>query len=263
MEYLKALLLGVVEGLTEFLPVSSTGHLIVVSRLINFVDTDGTFEIVIQLGAIMAVVWFYRQDLWGRVVRLRRDGRLPLVLLVGFLPAAIVGFLFGDTIKNNLFRPITVAIALIVGGLILYLVDTNLAPRPETSLDQITFRQGLLIGLGQLFAYIPGVSRSAATIIGGMSTGLDRRTATEFSFYLAIPTLGGATLYDYFKNYDAIAASNQLGLFAVGTATAFLVALAAIGWLLKYVSHHDFRKFAIYRVMVGLLILGLIAGNVL
>jgi len=263
IEYIKAVILGILEGLTEFLPISSTGHLIVARRLLNFVDTGGTFELVIQLGAILAVIWYFRQDIWSRLRRLHSDRGLAWVLAIAFLPAAVVGLLMGSKIKDLLFNPLTVAISLIAGGVILWVVDSERESATDSTLDNVTRRQALLVGIGQLAAFVPGVSRSGATIVGGIATGMDRKTATEFSFYLAIPTLGIATVYDFVQNYQTIVESGQMGLFAAGTVSAFLVALFAIGWLLRYISRHSFRNFAIYRILVGLFILGLLATSVL
>lgn len=281
LELLRAAVLGLVEGITEFLPVSSTGHLIVSSKLIGAEDTGGTFEVVIQLGAVLAVSWFYRHDLVTRIRAIRSSGRFWLVLLLAVLPAGIIGLAFGDWIKSVLFSPITVGVALIVGGVMLWLVERT--PHRETSpeveidrggftdldatgpggLDSIEPGQAIKIGLIQLVSFVPGVSRSAATIVGGLLTGLDRETATAFSFYLALPTLGAATIYDLVRNIDEITTSGQTGRYVVGISVAFLTALVAIGWLLRYVSSHDFRRFAQYRIVVGIIILGLVAGGVL
>lgn len=281
LELLKAAVLGLVEGITEFLPISSTGHLIVSSKLIGAEDSGGTFELVIQLGAVLAVAWFYRHDLVTRIRAGRSSGRFWLMLLLAVLPAGIVGWLLGDWIKSMLFSPVTVGVALIVGGVVLWLIERT--PHRETSpdvdiepggildldaagpggLDAIQPGQAIRIGLIQLASFVPGVSRSGATIVGGLLTGLDRETATVFSFYLALPTLGAATVFDLLRNLDEITAGGQTGRFAVGIVVAFLTALASIGWLLQYVSSHDFRPFAKYRIVVGTLILGLVAAGVL
>lgn len=281
LELVKAALLGLVEGITEFLPISSTGHLIVSSKLIGAEDTGGTFELVIQLGAVLAVAWFYRRDLTARIRALRSGGRFWLVLFLAVLPALLIGFLFGDWIKSVLFSPVTVGAALIVGGVVLWLVERT--PRRETSpeldiertgivdldaggpggLDSIRPGQAFKIGLVQLASFVPGVSRSGATIVGGLVTGLDRETATAFSFYLALPTLGAATVFDLVRNLDEIATGGDTGRYLVGIGIAFLTALASIGWLLRYVSSHDFRPFAVYRIVVGAIILGLATTGVL
>ena len=269
--------MGVIEGITEFLPISSTGHLIVGAKAIGFSDTGGTFEIVIQLGAVLAVLWFYRVDLWRRLRAVRSAPRFWINLVVAVIPAVIVGLLFGDAIKEVLFNPVTVAVALIAGGIVLWWVETRPHPtatgevdvtaegivdRDQTGplgLDAITTRQAAAVGLFQLTALVPGVSRAGSTIVGGMLSGLDRETATAFSFYLALPTLGGATLYDLLRNLHQISTAGMTTDFVVGTVTAFVVALFSIGWLLRYIAHHDFKGFAVYRVLAGALILVLVA----
>lgn len=266
-EPLQASLLGIVEGVTEFLPISSTGHLIVASSLLGFQDSGGTFEIVIQLGAVLAVVWFYRHDLWSRLRATPSNlavGRFWLSVIVACLPAAVLGFALQEFITRVLFSPMVVAFSLILGGLVLGWVDRprpietdNPDPSPPVAsgLDAIRPTQALLIGLAQTVALIPGVSRSGSSIVGGLLTGLDRPTATAFSFYLAIPVLGGATLFKLLQNLRQIMASGQLGIFAIGLGVAFITALLTVRWLLRYVSRHDFRLFALYRILAGLLIL--------
>lgn len=265
-EFLQAALLGLVEGVTEFLPVSSTGHLIVASELLGFRDSGGTFEIVIQLGAVLAVAWFYRQDLWLRLRTLSSSAvtrHFALNVIIACLPAALLGFALKDVITGVLFSPAVVGASLILGGLVLWWVDRPKPPSGEVALghdgprglDAISTRQALLIGLAQTVALIPGVSRSGSSIVGGLLTGLDRPTATAFSFYLAIPVLGGATLYELLDNLGEIMASGQTGVYATGLAVSFVTALLAVSWLLRYIAHHDFRGFALYRVVVGLLIL--------
>ncbi len=280
LELAKAAMLGVVEGITEFLPISSTGHLIVASRALAVTDSGGTFEIVIQLGAVLAVVWFYRRDLSRRITQVRANRRFWTALAVGVLPAGVLGFLFIDAVKATLFTPTTVGIALIVGGLVIWWVERR--PQPPNGhevevrsgivdvdasgprgLDSIDVATALRIGLIQLTAMIPGVSRSGATIIGGMLVGLDRQTATAYSFYLAIPVLGGATLFDLLQNLSANSAAGRTAEFAVGILFSFVTAFVAVGWLLKYVARHDFRGFAVYRIIAGLLILGLVASGAL
>jgi undecaprenyl-diphosphatase len=219
-------------------------------------------EIVIQLGAVLAVVWFYRADLRTRLVDLRRPDRdtgFWLRLAVAAVPAMSIGFLFGDAIMDVLFRPAVVASALIVGGVVLWLVD-RFVPQPSAehataSLDGVTMRQALLVGVVQILALIPGTSRSASSIVGGLLGGLDRPTATAFSFYLALPTLGGATLYELIRNLGSLLEGGGLFLLVVGIVVAFVTALLAIGWLLRYVSGHDFRWVALYRVVLGVIVL--------
>lgn len=255
---LKALLLGVVEGLTEFLPVSSTGHLILVGDILDFNDERGkVFEIAIQLAAILAVCWDYR----ARLARLAqgflrhpRESRLVFHLLVGFLPAAVLGVMFHHAIKTYLFNPVTVAAALIVGGLaILYIEKRVYAPRVET-VDDMSWQQALKIGFAQSLAMFPGVSRAGATIMGGIVFGLSRRAATEFSFFLAIPTMFAATFYDVYKNWQLLSAPD-LPVFAVGFVASFVAAMLAVKALLRFVSHHSFIPFAWYRIGLGLVVL--------
>ena len=261
-EILRMIILGVVEGVTEFLPISSTGHLIVTSRLLGEASVNGVDEIVIQLGAVLAVLWFYRRDLWSRIVDLRspdRDLTFWRNLAVAAVPAAVLGFALGDFITTHLFSPTVVALAMIGGGVVLWLVE-RFKPYGDdasrvTSLDRVSVRQALIIGGVQLAALVPGTSRSASSIVGGLLVGLDRPTATAFSFYLAIPTLGGATLYSLVKNLGTLTARGELLALAIGTLAAFVTAAAAIRWMLGYVAHHDFRIFAAYRIVAGLLIL--------
>ncbi|GGO33320.1 undecaprenyl-diphosphate phosphatase [Deinococcus humi] len=253
-----AALLGLVEGITEFLPVSSTGHLIVAADLLKFRDSGGTFEIVIQLGAVLAVIAYYWRDLLtqARALSVDRDVRqLWLGVALAFLPAAVLGFLFSSLITRYLFSPVVVAISLIVGGMVLWVIEGRPVAATTHGLTQVSPRQALLVGCAQCLALVPGVSRSASSIIGGLLTGLDRPTATAFSFYLSIPTLGAATLYALVKGRGVLGTA-QLGPLTVGLAVSFITALLAVGWLLRYVSRHTFRGFAVYRVVVGLAILG-------
>ena len=254
----KAFILGIVEGLTEFLPVSSTGHLIIVGDLLNFNDEVGkVFEIVIQLGAILAVCWEYRARLAHVLLRLpneREAQRFVMNLLVAFLPAAILGVLFIKAIKAHLFNPFAVAAAFIVGALVIFWVEARkAAPRIE-HVDDIGWREALKVGLAQCFSLIPGTSRSGATIVGGMIFGLSRQVATEFSFFLAIPIMFAATFYDTYKHWDLLHA-HDLPTFGVGFVTAFIAAFFAVRGLLKYVAHHTFAVFAWYRIVFGVVLL--------
>ena len=255
---LHALILGIVEGLTEFLPVSSTGHLILVGQLLNFNDDKGkVFEIAIQFAAILAVVWEYRARLGHALASVTTEPasqRLAINLIVAFLPAAILGFLFIKQIKHYLFNPIVVASALIIGGvLILWAERRKHVIRAET-VDDMSWRDALKVGFAQALAMIPGTSRSGATIIGGLFFGLSRKTAAEFSFFLAIPTMFAATLYDVYKNWQLFSA-NDIGMFAVGSAASFISALLAVRGLIRFISRHDFTVFAWYRIVFGLLVL--------
>jgi undecaprenyl-diphosphatase len=256
---LKAFILGIVEGVTEFLPVSSTGHLIIVGDLLNFNDEVGkVFEIVIQLGAILAVCWEYRAKIGevatGLIQQDARAQRFVFNLFIAFLPAAILGLLFIKAIKAHLFNPFSVAIAFIVGALVIFAVEAmKHTPRIESP-DDMTWQDALKVGLAQCFSLIPGTSRSGATIMGGMLFGLSRKAATEFSFFLAIPTMFAATFYDLFKHWDLLHA-HDFATFAVGFITAFVSAFFAVRALLKYVAHHNFVVFAWYRIIFGVLLL--------
>jgi undecaprenyl-diphosphatase len=256
---LKALIMGVVEGLTEFLPISSTGHLIVAGRLLRFPEEiAATFEIFIQLGAILAVVVYFARDLLREVRAAPAARGLLLNLAVAFLPAALVGVALGDLIKAYLFNPVTVAFALIGGGVIMLIIEQR--PRRPAVREVLAARwpHALVVGLAQIASLWPGFSRSASTIIGGMLAGMDRPTALRFSFYLSIPTMVAATVFDFLRSLDEIHAE-ALPAFFIGTACAFLVALAVIKFLLGYVARHDFKPFGWYRIAAGLGLLGLAA----
>lgn len=255
---LKALILGVVEGLTEFLPISSTGHLILAGDLLNFNDDRGKlFEIVIQSGAILAVVWEYRERLARTFAGLGRDreaNRLVLNLFIAFLPLAVLGLAFGKAIKAHLFAPIPVATAFILGAfVILWAERKNHTVRIET-VDEMRPMDAVKMGIAQAFALIPGTSRSGSTIIGGMLFGLSRKAATEFSFFLAIPTLGVATVYQVYKE-RALLNADDLGMWIVGFISAFVSAFLCVRWLLRYISSHDFVPFAWYRIAFGIVVL--------
>jgi undecaprenyl-diphosphatase len=254
----KALILGVVEGLTEFLPVSSTGHLILVGDLLHFSDEKAqVFEIVIQCGAILAVCWEYRAKfiaVIGSLPTSRSAQRFTLNLLVAFLPIAILGLLFGKAIKAALFKPVPVAVAFIVGALIILWAERRRHVVRVASVDEMTWRDALKVGLAQCCALIPGTSRAGATIIGGLLFGLSRRAATEFSFFLAVPVLFAASGYELLK-HRALLSADDLGMFAVGFLFAFAAAFLCVRWLLRYISQHDFTVFAWYRIGFGALVL--------
>src|SRR5262252_5591053 len=253
-----AAILGVVEGLTEFLPVSSTGHLIVAGSLLGYTgERAKIFEIVIQAGAILAVCWEYRVKLIavarGMFTEASAQG-FVVNLFVAFLPAAILGLIFGSAIKAHLFAAVPVASAFVVGAFIILWVERRQKRNPAAarihSVDDVRWPDALKIGFAQALALIPGTSRSGATIIGGMLFGLSRRAATEFSFFLAIPTLFAATGYEFFRN-RALLSADDLSAFGVGFVTAFVAAFLCVRWLLRYVSHHDFVPFAWYRIAFG------------
>jgi undecaprenyl-diphosphatase len=257
-DLVKALVLGIVEGLTEFLPISSTGHLILAGALLGFDDEKAkVFEIVIQVGAVLAVVWEYRAR-FARVLKGlagdARERRFATNVLVAFMPAAVLGLLLGKHIKELLFRPIVVALAFIAGALVILWAERREHSTRIQSVDEISPLDALKIGAAQTLALIPGTSRSGATIIGGLVIGLSRKAAAEFSFFLAIPTLCAAAAYDALK-HRALFTKNDVGLFAVGLVAAFAAAFLCVRWLLRYVSHHDFTAFAWYRIVFGVVVL--------
>lgn len=259
---LVALILGIVEGLTEFLPVSSTGHLIVAGSLLGYTgERAKVFEIVIQAGAILAVCWEYRARLIATVGGLASDRvaqRFAINIAIAFVPAAVLGLLFEKAIKQRLFAPLPVALAFIVGAFVILWVERRRRATLSTvridDVDAMRWTDALAVGFAQAFALIPGTSRSGATIIGGMLLGLSRPAATRFSFFLAIPTLLAACAYDFLKNRALFAAQDLEGL-AIGFVAAFAAAFLCVRWLIRYVSRHDFIPFAWYRIAFGLLIL--------
>lgn len=254
---IKAFILGLVEGLTEFLPVSSTGHLIVVGDLIGFHNDGRVFEIAIQLGAILAVVFEYRQRFTSVLTGLTHDSKAQnfvLNLFVAFLPAAVIGLLFISKIKEYLFNPITVATMLVLGGLVILYAERREHQVRIHDVDDISWKDALKVGCAQVISMIPGTSRSGATIIGGLFFGFDRKVAAEFSFFLAVPTMVAATFYDIFKHRDLLS-TDDLPMFAVGFVTAFLSALVAVRTFVRFVSNHSYEVFAWYRIAFGGVIL--------
>lgn len=256
---LKAAILGVVEGLTEFLPISSTGHLILAGDLLNFNDEKGkVFEIVIQFAAILAVCWEFRAKIMSVVGGLSTEKsaqRFTVNVIVAFMPAAVLGVLFASKIKEYLFAPVPVALAFIIGGLFILWAEKRDHKITVESVDDMSWKDALKVGCAQTLALIPGTSRSGSTIIGGLFFGLSRMAATEFSFFLAIPTLFGATVYEVVK-YRHLFHSEDLSLFAVGSIFSFISAFFCVRWLLRYISRHDFTAFAWYRIAFGLVVLG-------
>jgi len=259
---LKAIIMGIVEGLTEFLPISSTGHLILAGSLLDFTGPKvKVFEIAIQTGAMLAVCWEYRVKIASVLSGLfseRRAQKFALNIVVAFLPAALLGLMFAKAIKEKLFAPVPVAMAFIIGGFIILWVERRnrnmvVAERVET-VDDMTVMDALKVGCAQAFALIPGTSRSGASIIGGMYFGLSRKAATEFSFFLAIPTLMGATVYSVYKD-RALLSLADIPLFGLGGFAAFVSAFLCMRWLLRYISTHDFTYFAYYRIVFGLFVL--------
>jgi undecaprenyl-diphosphatase len=262
--YLKAVVLGIVEGLTEFLPISSTGHLIIAGQLLGFGgDKAKVFDIVIQSGAMLAIIWEYRAR-FGRVLAgLGSDPaarRFVANLVVAFMPAALLGLAFASAIKQHLFHAVPVAAAFVVGGLVILWVERHPRRARVEEVDDMRWTDALKVGLAQSVALIPGTSRSGATIIGGMLFGLSRRAATEFSFFLAVPTLIAAGVYDFYK-HRALLSADDLGVFSVGFAVSFLSAFFCVRWLLRYIATHDFSVFAWYRIVFGIAVLATSAAG--
>ncbi|WP_049631793.1 undecaprenyl-diphosphate phosphatase [Cellvibrio sp. pealriver] len=253
----KAIIMGLVEGVTEFLPISSTGHLIVVGDLINFHNDGRVFEIAIQLGAILAVVVEYRRKFTQVAFGMFSDPQAQKFitnLIIAFIPAAIVGVLFISLIKTYLFNALTVATMLILGGLVILWAERRKHDIRVTDVDDISWRDALKVGLFQVMSMIPGTSRSGATIIGGLFIGLDRKVAAEFSFFLAVPTMVAATVYDIYKHRDLLE-MGDFPMFAAGFITAFISAWIAVRTLVRFVANHSYEIFAWYRIAFGLLIL--------
>ena len=254
----QALILGIVEGLTEFLPISSTGHQIIVADLLNFGGERAmAFNIIIQLGAILAVVWEFRRKILDVVTGLptqRNAQRFTVNLLIAFLPAVVLGVIFADLIHEYLFNPITVATALVIGGVIMLWAERREHVIHAETVDDITWKDALKVGFAQCLAMIPGTSRSGSTIIGGLLFGLSRKAATEFSFFLAMPTMVGAAVYSGYKYRDLFQPAD-LPVFAVGFVVSFIFAMIAVRGLLKFIASHSYAAFAWYRIAFGLLIL--------
>jgi undecaprenyl-diphosphatase len=268
IDVLKAIFLGVVEGVTEFLPISSTGHLIVAEHLVGFKDVAEVFTVVIQTGAIASVVWYYRHDLWHKVAGLVSGDKLVrrfwVIWISACVPAGIAGLLLSELV-SSWSNPTVIGWMLVVGGVVIWLIESRKQPpKPQQTveLQNITLKQALGVGLYQVLALVPGVSRSGATIMGGLLVGLDRVTAASFSFYLSIPLLLLAAVYKLAKHGDQIGqvSGGSLALI-VGTVVSFVSAFVSIKWLLRYVSNHNFKPFAYYRIAVGVVILVLVTAN--
>ena len=259
---IKAALMGIVEGLTEFLPISSTGHLILAGALLGFDDEKAkVFDIAIQTGAIFAVILVYWQKIRDTLVSLPNDKQaqqFALNVFVAFVPAVLLGLLFGKAIKDNLFTPVVVASTFIIGGFIILWAERRQARNPAVAriqdVEAMTVMDALKVGLVQCLAMVPGTSRSGATIIGGMLLGLSRKAATDFSFYLAIPTLIGAGVYSMYKD-RALLSLADIPMFAVGLLFSFISAWLCIRWLLRYIASHSFVPFAWYRIVFGIVVL--------
>ena len=261
--HLKATLMGIVEGLTEFLPISSTGHLIITRDVIGFgIRSSFVFLIAIQSAALLAVCWQYR----ARLLRMacgvfhdKKEQRLATNVLIGFIPAAAAGVVLHDIIEHVLFTPYVVAAMFALGGLVIFWVENRIAKGVHkitvNDIDAITWKDALKIGAIQCLSLIPGTSRSGATIIGGVFVGLSRTVATEFSFFLAMPMIGGATVYALWKTRDSLALASEWPLYVTAGIAAFISAFLCVRWLLRYVGQHDFRIFAWYRIIFGGIIL--------
>lgn len=264
-EWWKVVILGIVEGITEFLPISSTGHLLITSDLLRFENSlGGTFEIFIQLGAVIAVVGYYLRDLWAQARSFPSSAetrRFWFAIGLAFVPAAVIGLTLHSWVKAVLFSPTVIAIALITGGIILIVIERMPIRTARISDERkLSLRQALIIGFAQTIALIPGVSRSGASIVGGMLAGLDRRSATAFSFYLAIPTLGIATIVDLLTSLDLLT-PGDIGRLFLGAVISMVVAWLSIGWLLRYVAANSWVAFGIYRILAGLAILALVLSG--
>ena len=249
-----AFIMGIVEGTTEFLPVSSTGHLILAGDLLGFsTNSNQVFEIFIQLGAILAVMIEYRKKIAHTFIDLHHSStaqNFTLLLIIAFIPAALFGLLFHESIKFYLFNPVAVAIALIVGGIAIILIEKFLPHRHIMTVDEVSKKQALFIGLAQCLSLIPGVSRAGATIMGGLCAGLDRKTATEFSFFLAIPIIVAASFFDLSQNYHLLNKADII-IFGTGFITAFFSALIVIKVFIHYVANNNFIIFGWYRIVIG------------
>jgi undecaprenyl-diphosphatase len=256
----KAIILGIIEGLTEFLPISSTGHLIIINQFVSFEKNfTNMFDIVIQLGAILSVVIYFWDKIWPFGQKKNADDRKKIFnlwgkALVAFIPAAIIGALFGKKIELLFFNPTVVSFALIVGGIIILWVERKRIQSKINSVWDITYKTAFIIGVIQCLSMIPGTSRSAATMVGAMLLGASRVVAAEFSFYLAIPTIGAASAYSFLKD-AAVFSMSDIIILAVGFVFSFLSAWAVIGYFMKYISHKDFKPFAYYRVILGVIVL--------
>lgn len=267
---IKVIILSLIEGITEFLPISSTGHLIVGTEILNFDAMGAVFEIFIQSGAVVAIIVYYRATFITHAQEVRTNPlirRFWFLIVVAFIPAAGLGLLFDDQIEKVLFSPIVVAISLIIGGVVFLIVERLPQVQEANEVDEaelttVTFRQALTVGLVQVLALIPGMSRSGTSIVGGMLSGMNRRLATEFSFFLAMPTLGGATVYKLLSSLDELQADDFF-LLALGSVFSGIFAWFAVDWLLKYISRNSFVLFGYYRIVAGVVILVLVVSGII
>lgn len=263
-DILQAILLGIIEGFTEFLPISSTGHILISQDLIGFKDTAQIFTVVVQLGALGAVLWFYKKDIYQKIIGLLARDKKALNFwknwILATIPAGLIGLVVVKSGLEIVDSLLVIAVALIVGGIAMWVIETRLEARlvskKSAQLDKLTTKQALQVGCYQILALIPGVSRSGSTIMGGLLSGLDRVAATEFSFYLSIPILMLAGLYKLLKGYNDLSTISGGGVaLLAGTIASFITAFLVIGWLLKYVSKHNFKPFAYYRIVLGIILL--------
>lgn len=258
LEYLTAIFLGFVEGLTEFLPVSSTGHLLLLTEGLDFPAPPGhVFEVFIQIGAILAVMVLYRRKIFQTIVGIPSDPvaqRFALNVIIGTIPALLIGFALHNFIKETLYNPMVIASMLILGGIVILLFEKTFKHPTVETIDEITPKQALMIGLAQSVALIPGVSRSGATIMGSLALGLSRTAATEFSFFLAMPVMFCAVAYDLYKNWDSLMSSpDSLNMMLAGLAASFVTALIVVKTVVGFISRHGFAPFAWYRIALGIL----------
>ncbi len=259
LDYLVAIFLGFVEGLTEFIPVSSTAHIVLLVEGLNFPAPPGkVFEVFIQIGAILAVMILYRMKIWDTIKGLHNDPvsqKFALNVIIGTIPALLIGLAFHNFIKTVLYNPIIIAAALIIGGLIILFFEKKFQSPTTQDVDSISHKQAFIIGIYQCIAMIPGVSRSGATIMGSLSIGLSRKAATEFSFFLAMPVMFAAVSFDLYKNWDLLVDYPQKGLMVAGLVSAFLTALVIVKTVVGFVSRHGFAPFAWYRIILGIVVL--------
>lgn len=255
--FFKAIFLGIIEGLTEFIPVSSTAHLVIFSQIINFQSIkNNVFEISIQIGGIFAIAVVYYQKFNNIFLKFYEKNNQKFIdnIALAFLPAVVVGLVCHDFIKKNLFSNFVIASSLIIGGIVIIFVEKFHKKFTINNIENINHRSALLIGLFQCLAMIPGVSRSGATIVGSMLLKINRQVATEFSFFLAVPTIGSACAYDIYKNFHQLN-FNDIEIILIGIISSFISSLLVIKWLIKYVATHDLKIFAYYRIIIGILIL--------
>lgn len=270
-DIIKVVILSLIEGITEFLPISSTGHLVVGTAILNFDAMGSVFEIFIQIGAVIAVIVYYRATFLTHAHEIRSNPKIRrfwILIICAFVPVASLGFLFEPQIEAVLFSPTVVSISLIIGGVAFLILErlpqlqASMGTKDKARVTDITLKQALTVGIIQILALIPGMSRSGTSIVGGMLSGMNRKIATEFSFFLAIPTLGGATIYKLVTSFHELQ-TNDLILLAIGTIFSGIFAWFAIDWLLKYISRNSFVIFGYYRIVVGIIILVLVAGGVI